>query len=611
MPRTPRGRGRASMASSKMPFLSKETKVEVSSDDEGFKGAWYRAKIIQNPPERKRKNQIFVEYEDLLDETDPNKPLIESVNTCFIRPLPPPPLPNQTYQPHDVVDAFHRDGWWKGVVTHVQLSKDNKTTYNVVFETPPERFTFSSQHLRFHLDWSHGEWVQPPKQMRMKGLGFFKGMHVEVNDTDAWFSASVVDEVGFNSFLVEYDHNNVREIIDSFHIRSVPPKLVVESFEILEVVEGFHDSCWKIGTISQILKEGRYVVLLKSEDEVLELDQSLIRPHLLWFNGRWVSLCNREIPNITQCEEQSTHVDNTAKHSQEKKKSSVKKLRKNSTPLTTNSTTNKLNKTSPEKEETLASYFHKLRMENAPNRCLSPEESRPIAMLTNTTNIQKECNAFGQQDKGDAENLKQSNVINVEASSELMKKHEMPFKKTLSLWENVDSLQVFKSLPQKAHFSPLLKHNEAIREVYAISNMFNFASLVEKVSKLQIEECRSVFDSYSKALGDLEMYGFDVKAVVDRINKLLLIKIRQEKAKNEWKDLDSQIVGCDCNKAKLKDEVNEIEKMIRELEEKRAMKMKVMDDSERKILEKDAKRLNEEILNLKHKFEAEAAAPWY
>ncbi|XP_065870037.1 DUF724 domain-containing protein 3-like isoform X2 [Euphorbia lathyris] len=702
-----RGRGRPPMSMvsiSKIEFLSNESKVEVSSDDEGFKGAWYSAKIVTPP---KRKNQVLVQYDHLLSETDPSKPLIEGVPSSFIRPVPPPPLPDQTYEPHDVVDAFHRDGWWKGVVTDVQVSEENKTSYNVVFETPPELFTFSSQHLRFHLDWTHAQWVQTPKQMRMKGLEICKGMAIEVNLKEAWFPASVVDEVGFNSFLVEYDHNHVEEVIDSFHVRTLPPKLEVQKFKILEDVDAFHDSCWSRGSIAKILTGGRYAVLLKSQDKEIELSHSEIRPCLLWTNGRWVSL-SREVPNIAQ----SAHVDNIAKHSEEK--SYVKKSRKKSTPLKTNSTSNKLKKKPPEREETLARYSKKLRKENSPSRL-----SHPISMLLNSAeqdtgsvcksdgnlpvagsnqqeagqgngkaesskrervlnaqvmsqqvpaaedkkntdpadsnsftrltpflgpcaensfhlpheeiNIQKESNAFGQQDKGEEHNVFEgiASKMDIQDCGDLiadhttkvggasvnddlalstcirMEKQELPFTKTLSLWQYVDSLEVFKVLPQKPHFIPLLEENEATREGFAIGNMLNFAGLVEKASKLKMNNPRNVFDSYLKALSDLEMHGFDVKMVVDQISKLLSIKIREEKLKNESHDLDCKIMQCDSQKAKLEGE-------IKELEEQLAVKVeqKARIDSERNLLRNDAITLKEETVNAKLDFVREARVPW-
>ncbi|XP_065871782.1 DUF724 domain-containing protein 2-like isoform X2 [Euphorbia lathyris] len=728
-----RGRGRPPLSmSSKMEFLSNELKVEVSSDEEGFKGAWYLAKIIVNSNSApKRKNLVWVQYEDLLSDTDPNNPLIECVDSSLIRPRPPPPLPDQTYEPHDVVDAFHRDGWWKGVVTKIQVSEENQTSYNVVFETPPEHFTFSSADLRFHLEWSDGQWVRPPKQERMKGLEIFKGMHIEANLQDAWFPAIVVDEVGFNSFLVENDHNHMEETIDSFHVRTLPPNLEVQKFEMLEVVDAFHDSCWRTATITKILTDGRYEVRLKSLDKKIKLIHSKIRPHLLWTNGRWVSL-SKEIPNEAQCEEQSADVDNTAKHS------SVKKLRKKSTPLGTNSTSNKLNKAPSEREETLTSYSKKLRMENSPNH-LSPEESHPVcdsggnlsvagfdqqeageengkaesskgerelnaqvraadkkntdpAETTNQIehinndsdsstrlaafsgpyaessfhlpheeiNIQKESNAFGQQDKGeehnvsegtasemdmevcavpiaddttkvvascdtvnddlalstclgrDVENLNQPYVINVQASSELVEKQELPFTKSTSLWQHVDSLEVFKWLPQNPHFSPLLEENEITREGFAIGSMLNFAGLVGKVSKLKIETPRSVFDRYLEALRKFEMHGFDVKEVVERINKMLSIKIREEEMTNESKSSNSKLAVCVSEQEKLEEEMNAIQKRIRELEEQRAKEVeeRVTIDSKINLLQKKVDRMKEELLNMELDFERKAGAPW-
>ncbi|WCJ18467.1 Agenet domain-containing protein [Euphorbia peplus] len=883
--RTPATAERGGGGGEKPEYLSNESKVEVSSDEEGFKGAWFKAKIVTNSNNKhKKRNQVFVEYEDLLaSDSNPNVALIEAMDTSFIRPVPPPPQSDQKYEVYDVVDAFHRDGWWKGVVSNVEVLKDDIRRYIVVFETPPERISFRGLDLRFHLDWSHGQWLGPHKQMRMNGLQIAKGMDVEVNFDrenleDAWSPATVTDEVGFNSFEVEYDHNHSKETIDSFHIRIRPPKLVVEKFNILEGVDAYHDSCWKMATIQKILTDGRYCVLLKSEDKEIELRQSDIRPHLHLTNGKWTSLSYREIPDGALCEEQSALIDNTAKHSEGK--SSVKKLRKKSTPLSKSPNSNKLNKTPPESEETLASDsrksasslspedFHPISTLIKSSNRLSPGNSHPVstvmksaeevtgslsdqganlpvvgsssrnkgmnidskqqeqeaghesgkamsskrkspeedgqkengkvvsskrqspqegrqekgkAMLSkrqitrcpqeagqesrkeeflkrqrpekageengNATSAKRRSpqsrqeagNEIGKaivdsvmseqvpaadkqntdsaettnqilymnngishtrlptfsgpyaensshlpheeldiqkesKDKGEEHNVSEGtaskmdtevcvdhttevgascdtvngdlalstclpnhttnvkvgascDIVNgddlplspclgrdVQASSQLLvqEQQELPFAKTASLWQHVESLQVFKWLPQKPHFSPLLKHVEEVREGFAIGNMLNFACLVDNTLKLTIDKPTSVFDGYSKALSDLEMHGFDVKPVVDRINKLLAIKIREEEVKNQSKDLDSEIAEYDSERGKLGEEMNALEERIRELEEQHAMKMveKVTKDSESNRLKKNANKLKEELLDMKLDFETEVGAPW-
>ena len=95
------------------PF-GKGTPVEVSSDEEGFRGAWYLATILESPPKStsKKRKKALVQYRTLLAE-DGSSVLTEYVDPAFIRPLPP----NEEvgvqsgFEVNDVVDARYRDGW--------------------------------------------------------------------------------------------------------------------------------------------------------------------------------------------------------------------------------------------------------------------------------------------------------------------------------------------------------------------------------------------------------------------------------------------------------------------------------------------------------------------
>lgn len=151
-------------------IFSKGSQVEVSSDEDGFKGAWFVATVLKSPcSTTKRKGKALVEYQSLLSDDDEKKPLKEYIDEGFMRPLPPAAqaTDEQSFELHDVVDAFYRDGWWKGVITKVTVLEDKKShskRYTVVFENPPDQIDFGPSDLRFHLDWTNGIWVRPPKQ---------------------------------------------------------------------------------------------------------------------------------------------------------------------------------------------------------------------------------------------------------------------------------------------------------------------------------------------------------------------------------------------------------------------------------------------------------------
>lgn len=147
--------------------LSTGQKVEVSSNEEGFKGAWFVATVldlnsISNSNTQNKNNSstsYLVQYETLLAE-DGKNPLKEYIATPFIRPSPPPNS-SSAFQVNDLVDAFHRDAWWAGVVTKVI----DDYNFVVSFQNPAEDITFNASSLRFHLEWVDGKWIRPQFQV--------------------------------------------------------------------------------------------------------------------------------------------------------------------------------------------------------------------------------------------------------------------------------------------------------------------------------------------------------------------------------------------------------------------------------------------------------------
>ncbi|KAI8541926.1 hypothetical protein RHMOL_Rhmol08G0098300 [Rhododendron molle] len=161
------------------PFFGTSSQVEVYGNDVmGLKGPWYVATIIEidhSTPnssssaastKKKRKTECsrkplryLVQYATVEDDEDdemPKKPLREFLEGDYLRPLPPPTENQHAYELKDVVDAYHRDGWWPGVVVKVA---DGGSRFVVSFEDPPGEFEFSRSELRVHLDWVDCRWV--------------------------------------------------------------------------------------------------------------------------------------------------------------------------------------------------------------------------------------------------------------------------------------------------------------------------------------------------------------------------------------------------------------------------------------------------------------------
>ncbi|XP_048422350.1 DUF724 domain-containing protein 7 isoform X4 [Pyrus x bretschneideri] len=144
-----------------LQLFSVGTEVEVKSDEEGFKGAWFRATIVTSPTNSssKKRKRALVEYKNLVTE-DGSKQLKEYVDSVNLRPTPPQ-LADRNFYVGDVVDADYRDGWWTGVVGE---ALDSNSKYRVVFTNPPDLIEFQKERLRLHQDWVNGEWVRTNKQ---------------------------------------------------------------------------------------------------------------------------------------------------------------------------------------------------------------------------------------------------------------------------------------------------------------------------------------------------------------------------------------------------------------------------------------------------------------
>ncbi|XP_074321079.1 protein AGENET DOMAIN (AGD)-CONTAINING P1-like [Silene latifolia] len=130
--------------------FSKGSRVEVSSDEEGFEGAWFVASVI----EVLGKGKFLVEYKDLTTE-DNTQYVREEVDALHIRPCPPNTETVDTFKQYDEVDALYNDGWWVGIISEVL----GPSKYKVYFKNTNEEMEFMPEELRKHQDWTNGKWV--------------------------------------------------------------------------------------------------------------------------------------------------------------------------------------------------------------------------------------------------------------------------------------------------------------------------------------------------------------------------------------------------------------------------------------------------------------------
>ncbi|CAN6870751.1 unnamed protein product [Brassica oleracea] len=129
--------------------------VEVSLQEDGFKGSWFRA-ILEKNPTRVKGEKLRVCYKTLLHEDGVN-PCKETIERCFIRPVPPECLnEGVVFKEGSVVDAYFNNGLWTGVI----VVERPDGSFFVYFDDPPDTMIFIRSQLRPHADWIGSKWVK-------------------------------------------------------------------------------------------------------------------------------------------------------------------------------------------------------------------------------------------------------------------------------------------------------------------------------------------------------------------------------------------------------------------------------------------------------------------
>ncbi|XWS08456.1 hypothetical protein CRYUN_Cryun40dG0004100 [Craigia yunnanensis] len=292
--------------------FQKDDEVEVTSDEEGFRGSWFSAVVV----EYIGNDKYLVEYLTL--KTEDGMPLREEAKAHHVRPCPPGLSCVASFGLREVVDAWYNDGWWVGVISRVLTG----TTYAVYFSLTNEELEFDHSKLRLHRDWMNGKWIlaseeksgqlvtssnkllhkMDVEEKRIQAK-FPKGMKVEVKSDEygyegSWFSAVTTDSLGNDKYLVEYltlkteDQDAfLREVAYASYIRPPPPPHAQRAYryKLFENVDAWYNDGWWIGQIIKILTGWRYAVYFRTTNEVLEFEHDDLRLHQEWINGKWVT----------------------------------------------------------------------------------------------------------------------------------------------------------------------------------------------------------------------------------------------------------------------------------------------------------------------------------
>ncbi|XP_043687515.1 protein AGENET DOMAIN (AGD)-CONTAINING P1-like [Telopea speciosissima] len=162
--------------------------VEVHSNEEGYVGSFYEAKVL----DVSKNHVLMVEYKTLVTP-DESKWLRERVHVSQGRPRPPQ-LQVSNFNLSDEVDAYDNEGWWVGRITRICESKYyacfdgnsssckgsssssddddddeinnnpqkrrliDESKYYVYFSTTQDLIAYPLSRLRLHQEWKNGKW---------------------------------------------------------------------------------------------------------------------------------------------------------------------------------------------------------------------------------------------------------------------------------------------------------------------------------------------------------------------------------------------------------------------------------------------------------------------
>ncbi|KAK8578527.1 hypothetical protein V6N13_100363 [Hibiscus sabdariffa] len=327
--------------------------------------------------------------------------------------------------------------------------------------------------------------------------------------------------VQYKTLLEEDNQTPLTENVELSFIRPLPPEPAFpgdHSFQVKELVDAFHLDGWWTGSVSQVLDNPRrYIVSFADPPDEIEFSSSYLRPHWKWVNGKWVKPSRFQGTNHPKIESMQEGVGLSKK------------------------------------------YGRKLKCHVGGPKHPDAGDFPPV--FENPRNDSREKSL---------ELMVQSPLVGLAGDNESDESPNLPFVKTLQFWKVVESMDVFKAMPQSPHFHPLVESKKILREGLAVGHMLNFASLVEKTSKLKVADPENLFTTILDALPDFRNLGFDVEAVRDRTSELLLMKDRHEHLQHSSKDVELKLKQCSDELTKINEEIDVNSKMLRELKEKQA-----------------------------------------
>ncbi|XP_076949860.1 DUF724 domain-containing protein 6-like [Bidens hawaiensis] len=549
--------------------------VEVGSDEPGFHGAWYTAAIVDEAnntnkssgkkSKTRKKTGFIVKYDTLIqDDDNVNEPLTEVVHLSLVRPLPPTNVRRNDgktataaevvleddgggggeFEVYDVVDAYHRDGWWVGVVKEVVLEGEMKK-YVVMFENPPEEFEFDKNGLRFHVDWVDSCWMTPPKKVCLSREGCKRAEpSLSLNGLYLRFGLIPGEESG--------DANG-----DSSFTTPAKETLIADT----PVSAKYNSLCKQPETNSDVV-----VTYSRSKRNGNSVENGSRRKRFKSLAGgkgntkAIVSVLETSgSDDISEDSLTQTHETGDGKSRQNRKSRRLSKLSANKAIGLLNDTdaTINLDEVAP-----LSVWF---------------QGKQPLSVLKKSSCLRTPGNSPAQ-----AMVVTESGGSRTRTTADYQK--DWPFIKRAPIWDTLESLELYQTPPQKPHFSPLKKMKEEIREGTAIGHMVTFGGIVQRLSGLQLSDSVDIINSSLETLCELETHGFDVGSVRARLAELALLKSKAGPCEIKRKEVESELEKSRNEKYRAEKELDQLQVEMQVLKEKTEQAISVQKAKEEEIV---------------------------
>ncbi|KFK35413.1 hypothetical protein AALP_AA5G281400 [Arabis alpina] len=570
--------------------------VEVRTEVEEFGEVWVPAIAIKKDDDGdEEEERLLVKYKSLSGEEDEYSKM--SVPYSKIRPLPGP-VGLRAYKLMDKVEALNEFGWCRGVVSTILCGN----RYTVQLGENEKSNDFHYLKLRPLVEWKDGAWQTEEKV---------------VDDTDEE-SPLVAEKPGASTRIRVTVRRNIKASGAGKKVRTTrsssfamqnPPPVSSNGGDVAEAVkESVVESETPLDKTADLSEE----LGSKMADVVMNEDTPVIsQPEIATTKEVHPSV----VLGVAAASMKKSAAKTQGKTSPRKKLQAMKNQK--------GSTNDSAAEKAPEEPKSRENVNKRKR--GQPRKFVSSEPKQKAGVSGNGSKAATtELADMADDDRPLASWIHGQFASRTPDPLSVVEKHVvetppvndttmvLPFAKKSPLWKVIESMEAFKSVPQRPHFSPLLECEEVSREGDAIGAMVTFTGLIEKLNKIQVHDPVSVINSINECFLKLEKHGFSVTEPLTRIGKLLSAKESQSQAMEELKVFERKISEADNKRRKCEEDIEDVVKMITELQRQEVLlkESKVTMDKEIARMQSHAVVLDQKVQNVEEEFQAIVAAPW-